>query len=249
MIAMQCRASAQLSVARRPLVRHGRLCPAAAAEHLFLRLAETHFAAFYVTLQAAPALMAAAPRRSAAPRRGQPVVTWAAASQGAEQPDSDGQRMKRREAPSKSGSNSSKSSSLSGEEAAELAVSLEPLAALAGMGAGAAKSLVSAVAGLPPKARQLVLEHGYAVAQLLLAEGVTRRQLAALLTTCPDQFAWPAAGRGRLPPRFEQLIQELGLTATDVARCFIEYPAAARAGHDVFRSRHRGSDPGQPAAG
>ena len=79
------------------------------------------------------------------------------------------------------------------------------------------------VAALGPKPERLVLEHGAAVAQLLLSLGVPR---ATLLSKCPVLFSWPANERAAL--LFGQLTQ-LGLTAVEVARCFEQIPAAAKA--------------------
>ena len=64
------------------------------------------------------------------------------------------------------------------------------------------------------------------MAQLLLSLGVPRAQLATLLSKCPVLFSWPANERAAL--LFGQLTQ-LGLTAVEVARCFEQIPAAAKA--------------------
>ncbi len=61
----------------------------------------------------------------------------------------------------------------------QLAAELRPLAALAGVADTAALS--RAVTALGPGPQQRVLEHGAAVAGLLLSLGVPRAQLAQLL--------------------------------------------------------------------
>lgn len=97
-----------------------------------------------------------------------------------------------------------------------------------------AKSLVSKLAAMTEEERGYVLRHGTEVAQLMLALGMEPCQLARLVCACPELFAWPAAAQGRLPTRFEELLQLPGMTASDVARCFVEFPAAARAGPGTF---------------
>ncbi|PRW05902.1 16S rRNA methyltransferase G [Chlorella sorokiniana] len=104
----------------------------------------------------------------------------------------------------------------------QLAAELHPLAAAAGVADAAALS--RAVAALGPKPEQRVLEHGAAVAELLLGLGVPQSQLAQLLPRCPLLFSRPADERPAL--LFEQLAQ-LGLTAAEAARCFEKQPMAA----------------------
>ena len=106
----------------------------------------------------------------------------------------------------------------------ELAAELRPLAAMAGIVDTA--ELSRRVAALGPKPERRVLEHGAAVAQLLLSLGVPRAQLAALLWCCPVLFSWPAEHRAAL--LFGQLAR-LGLTAGQAARCFELQPVAANA--------------------
>ena len=95
----------------------------------------------------------------------------------------------------------------------ELAAELRPLAAIAGVADSA--ELSRSVAALGPKPERRVVEHGAAVAQLLLSLGVPRTQLAALLWCCPVLFSWPAEHRAAL--LFGQLAR-LGLTAGQAAR-------------------------------
>ena len=103
-----------------------------------------------------------------------------------------------------------------------LAAELQPLAALAGVADAAAVS--REVAALGPKREAGAIEHGTAVAQLLLSLGVQRPQLAALLKDCPYLFSWPPEQRAAV--LFGQLAR-LGLTAAEAARCFERQPKAA----------------------
>ena len=105
----------------------------------------------------------------------------------------------------------------------ELAAELRPLAALSGISDTA--ELSRRVAALGPKPERRVVEHGAAVAQLLLCLGVPRTQLAALLHRCPLLFSWPAEHRAAL--LFGQLAR-LGLTAVEAARCFEQTATAAK---------------------
>ncbi|PRW05904.1 Cell division control 6 [Chlorella sorokiniana] len=193
---------------------------------------------------AAPRLTAALPRRVAAPPpapRGRPVVTWAAARP---EPGSGGQRMRANTSVQRS--KDSKTGSLTFKQQAALAAGLQPLADLAGVNAAAAERLCSKVATRSAEFQNLVVQHGAAVAQMLLALGVEQGQLAQLLSSCPELFTWTAAVRGRLPARFEELLQLLmpdpepededtaakirQAAATAAAQCFIAYPEAAIAG-------------------
>ena len=103
-----------------------------------------------------------------------------------------------------------------------LAAELQPLAALAGVADTAALSW--AVAALGPKREAGVVEHGTAVAQLLLSLGVQRPQLAVLLKDCPYLFSLPPGERAAV--LFGQLAR-LGLMAADAARCFEQMPTAS----------------------
>ncbi len=104
----------------------------------------------------------------------------------------------------------------------QLAAELRPLAALLGVADTAALS--RAVAALGPKREQGLLEHGPAVAELLLSLGVPQPQVAQLLQRCPLLFSRPAEQRAAL--LFGQLAR-LGLTAPEAARCFVQMPTAA----------------------
>ena len=103
-----------------------------------------------------------------------------------------------------------------------LAAGLQPLAAMAGVADAA--ELSRHVAALGPKCEAGVVEHGTAVAQLLLSLGVQRPQLAKLLERCLQLFSWPPGERAAV--LFGQLAR-LGLTAAEAARCFDQQPAAA----------------------
>ncbi len=105
----------------------------------------------------------------------------------------------------------------------QLAAELRPLAALAGVADTAALS--RAVAALGPGPERRVLEHGAAVAELLLSLGVPRAQLAELLHRCPVLFSWPAGERAAV---LVGQLARLGLTAAEAARCFVQQPTSAR---------------------
>ena len=103
-----------------------------------------------------------------------------------------------------------------------LAAQLQPLAGRAGVADAA--ELSRAVAALGPKREAGVVEHGTAVAQLLLTLGVEPPQLAELLLRCPYLFSLPPGERAAV--LFGQLAR-LGLTAAEAARCFEQQPKAA----------------------
>ena len=103
-----------------------------------------------------------------------------------------------------------------------LAAQLQPLAERAGMADAA--ELSRAVAALGPKREAGVVEHGAAVAQLLLSLGVQRPQLAVLLKDSPYLFSWPTDKKAAV--LFGQLAR-LGLTAAEAARSFVQQPIAA----------------------
>ena len=103
-----------------------------------------------------------------------------------------------------------------------LAAELQPLAALAGVADAAALSRW--VAALGPAPEQRVIQHGAAVAQLLLSLGVQQPQLVELMKDRPLLFSWPPGERAAV--LFGQLAR-LGLTAAEAARCFVQQPAVA----------------------
>ena len=99
-----------------------------------------------------------------------------------------------------------------------------------GLPAGLAQQLAKSMAKLRGARQQGVLEHAAAVAAHLRGPGVGlgEQQLGELLAGCPELFSWPPGERAGV--LFSQLMgcSGGGLTAAEVARCFVAQPQLAR---------------------